>query len=409
MLNRRRFTSVAAAGALTLGSVIAIGAAPTVADAATICSDTTAPKLQDLKLSRKSVDVRHGSATINVTSKWKDDLSGITSVSINAGSPTFHGISRGTGASLKRTAGTSTDGTFSGKLTIPEFTIAGTWTIALFAYDKVSNVGYYSSAQLITDGLQGKFKVQSNPDVSPPKVSSFSFSPKTVDSRNGNKSFTVTAKVTDKGGSKVSSVFASFGRSVPGKGNYGTSASLQQVGSSSKYVGHAVVNKYDDRDVKATWLASLSTSDHIGNYQSYTSTEIAHKHWPSKLKILNKGDSKAPQLKDFNFSPKTDSVASSSAVTNLTARVTDDRSGVSYGSLSFQGPSFETSSGFLSPSGGSSTNAQMKGKSTLAICSTPGAYNLNHIQIFDAVGNYQSYTGTQVQNMGFPIKLTITS
>ncbi len=263
MINRRRMTSVAAAGALTLGSVIAIGA-PTVAEAASVCGDTTAPKLQDLKLSKKSVDVRHGSATINVTAKWKDDLSGVTSVSMSAGSPEVHGVSRGAGATLKRTAGTPTDGTFTGKLTIPQYTINGTWTIALSASDKVGNGTYLSSAQLITDGLQGKLKVQSNPDVIPPKVTSFSFSPKTVDSRNGNKSFTVTANVTDKGGSKVSSVYASFGRSVANKGNYGTAASLRRVGSSNKYVGKAVVNKYDDRDVKATWLASLSATDRVG-------------------------------------------------------------------------------------------------------------------------------------------------
>ena len=87
--------------------------------------DTTPPELVDFSISPVSVDTSGGSASITLTARLTDDLSGARSFSVVFQSPSGQSVATGLG----RIAGTALDGTYQGTLIIPQFAEQATWTV----------------------------------------------------------------------------------------------------------------------------------------------------------------------------------------------------------------------------------------------------------------------------------------
>ena len=64
------------------------------------------------------------------------------------------------GRSLRWVSGSSNDGTYVGRLTLPQYSEKGTWRIdTVYLYDEVGNNRDYRSGELAALGLPASFEV----------------------------------------------------------------------------------------------------------------------------------------------------------------------------------------------------------------------------------------------------------
>ena len=120
--------------------------------------DVTTPELVELTLGSSEVDVSDGAGMIDVRVKASDDLSGIRSIQLEFGSPTGE-QSEGRSARDPIT-GTSNEGEYALRLTLPQYSETGTWRLKyVWISDNVGNSREYRPGELTALGLVASFEV----------------------------------------------------------------------------------------------------------------------------------------------------------------------------------------------------------------------------------------------------------
>src|SRR5205823_1144684 len=136
--------------------------------------DIMPPQIVSYSISPASVDVTNGDATFTVTVHATDDLSGVDSANAwwaNTSNPPMN-----FGSYLARTTGDGNDGTYSGTIEIPRYSPAGDYPMAVGLRDRVGNETSANEAPLHV--------VDTNPDNTPPRLTSLHFTPTSVDVRS---------------------------------------------------------------------------------------------------------------------------------------------------------------------------------------------------------------------------------
>jgi hypothetical protein len=95
--------------------------------------------------------------------------------------------------------GTATSATWSMQLVIPKYSESGAWTVSRIAqYDVFSRYYGWSTADLMSSGLNPYFQVNSSPsDVTKPAISDITISPGFVNTTLASQTVTVSLKVSD--------------------------------------------------------------------------------------------------------------------------------------------------------------------------------------------------------------------
>jgi len=122
--------------------------------------DMGAPTLVAFAMSPTSVNASLGSQSIAVTARVVDDLSGMVD-----GRLAFEARFRSPSGNqlvdmpfYQRSSGTPTDSTYSGSMTVPQFSESGTWQVEyLRISDQLGNSRIYSAAQLAALGFPTSF------------------------------------------------------------------------------------------------------------------------------------------------------------------------------------------------------------------------------------------------------------
>src|SRR6185436_7210099 len=137
-----------------------------------VASDTTPPTLQSFEISPGAVDTTGGPATVTLTARISDDLSGVAASGAGAGlSQLAFQSPSGTASVLavfydgfNLISGTRLDGTYSRAVTIPQFAESGTWSLSHFLlYDQAGNVQSLTAAQVAALGFPTSFVVNGRP------------------------------------------------------------------------------------------------------------------------------------------------------------------------------------------------------------------------------------------------------
>ncbi|MGA8433174.1 MAG: hypothetical protein WB729_25355, partial [Candidatus Sulfotelmatobacter sp.] len=177
-----------AKGLLLLG--VAAAALPAFA-----VQDKNPPVLTSFTYSPQSVDVTNAPATFNVTIQATDDLSGVNYIGVTWVSPSRL---NSTGGGLNLSSGTNLNGTWTETFTVPQFVEPGTWTIGqMTLVDNAGNYKYYYQSDLQALGYPTTLQVTSTQDKNPPVLTSFTYSPQSVDVTSGPATFNVTIQATD--------------------------------------------------------------------------------------------------------------------------------------------------------------------------------------------------------------------
>ncbi|MBD2144907.1 hypothetical protein [Sphaerospermopsis sp. FACHB-1194] len=267
----------------------------TIADNDQSTTDTTAPSLGSFSLSTTSVNTSISAQSITVTAQITDDMSGLVSSNSYAiarfQSPSGQQSVSVLLDSSDRTSGTAQNGIYSDRLTVPQFSEAGIWTLDYFSLrDAVGNRKSLYLADLQLLGFPTQFTVVGSPDTTAPSLGSFSLSTTSVNTSISAQSITVTAQITDDMSGLVSSNSYAIARFQSPSGQQSVSVLLD---SSDRTSGTAQNGIDSDRltvpqfSEAGIWtLDYFSLRDAVGNRKSLYLADLQLLGFPTQFTVI---------------------------------------------------------------------------------------------------------------------------
>ena len=356
--------------------------------------DITAPKLQSLSFSTRSVDTSTGEKTITVTARITDDIAGVWAsqndytpgMTSSHFSPWISMQSPSGGQNVNATfstriSGNHLDGIYQTTITIPAYSEQGLWTMTshsgITLYDKAGNRTDLGSPTLTPAGYPTTFSQTGPGDVTAPKLQSLSFSTRSVDTSTGEKTITVTARITDD----IAGVWASQNDYTPGmtSSHFSPWISMQSPSGGQNvnatfstrisgnhldgiYQTTITIPAYSEQGLwTMTSHSGITLYDKAGNRTDLGSPTLTPAGYPTTFSQTGPGDVTAPKLQSLSFSTRSVDTSTGEKTITVTARITDDIAGV-WASQNDYTPGM-TSSHFSpwismqSPSGGQNVNA----------------------------------------------------
>ena len=250
--------------------------------------DVTAPELVELSLDPHEVDVSAGAATITVTVRVADDLSGTDRVQLDFVSPSGGQESTMFVVRGPKT-GTSTDGIWVDSIILPRFSESGTWKLRdVYLHDEVENLRHYRSAELSGLGFSRSIEVKATQDdVTAPELVELSLDPHEVDVSAGAATITVTVRVTDdlSGTDRVQLDFVS-----PSGGQEATMFVVRgpTMGTSTDgiWVDSIILPRFSE---SGTWkLRDVYLHDEVENLRHYRSAELSGLGFSRSFEVVAK-------------------------------------------------------------------------------------------------------------------------
>lgn len=110
--------------------------------------DTTAPAVTGLTMSRTSVDVRTGDATVTVTANVADDRSGIFGLDLALMTPANDYNGAGAHGYFTRVSGENRSAKYRAQVTIPRGSTGGRWNVSISTIDRVGNIARYIGPEM---------------------------------------------------------------------------------------------------------------------------------------------------------------------------------------------------------------------------------------------------------------------
>jgi hypothetical protein len=260
-------------------------------------------------------------------------------------------------------------------------------------------------------------------DTTPPTLAGFSFTPNKVNVTSGAQTFTVTLQVTDD----LSGVLSGYAYVVVAFTSP-SGAQYQQSDTYSLLPGSTPLNATIQQDVtipqfseSGTWTASVSMSDAVGNVVYLNAAALAAMFFPTGLTVTSIPDTTPPTLTSLSITPSTVDVSSGPKSVTVALGLTDSQSGVGF--LCNQNTCNDTVI-FVGPTGDQllfeypynvhlTSGTDNAGVWNVAINfpqnAAAGVWTLFGLQLSDNVGNFEFLGTQQLQNLGFPTAVNVTS
>ena len=257
---------------------------------------------------------------------------------------------------------------------------------------------------LCVSAVPFSFAVQDN---TPPTLNGFTFSPMQVDVTQQPAVVTVTAQISDD----ISGVAGAFAWFSSPSGNHTVLADLGMISGTilnGTWQGSATIPIYSE---SGTWTVSqVRVVDFAQNNRYYYTTDLQALGFPVDLQVTSNPDNTPPTLNGFTFSPMQVDVTQQPAVVTVTAQISDDISGVAGAFAWFSSPSGNhTVLADLGMISGTILNGTWQGSATIPIYSESGTWTVSQVRVVDFAQNNRYYYTTDLQALGFPVDLQVTS
>jgi hypothetical protein len=242
-------------------------------------------------------------------------------------------------------------------------------------------------------------------DTTPPVLTGFTFSPAAVNTATSPATVTVTEQITDDR-SGVKFGFVDFISPSGGQEVYCYGSLISGTDLNGTWQCQMVLPGYGEA---GAWTAAVSVEDNVGNNGSYDASDLQALGFPATLQVTSNQDTTPPVLTGFTFSPAAVNTVTSPATVTVTEQITDDRSGVKFGFVDFTSPSGgQDIYCYGSLISGTGLNGTWQCQMVLPAYGEAGAWTAA-VSVQDNVGNNRSYNAGDLQALGFPATLQVTS
>jgi uncharacterized repeat protein (TIGR01451 family) len=379
-----------------------------------VCAqDTEPPNVLSFDFDPKSIDTSTSSREVTVTARLTDDLSGVDlSTQARFRSPSgnqFADVGFWPPGGL--ISGDELDGIYESKLTLPQHSEQGIWKLDyIYLRDNVGNRRQLSKDDAAASGFPTEFVVVSVGDAEPPNILSFDFDPKSIDTSTSSREVTVTARLTDDLSGVDLSTQARFrspsGNQFADVGFWPPGGLISGDELDGIYESKLTLPQHSEQGI---WkLDYIYLRDNVGNRRQLSKDDAAASGFPTEFVVVSVGDAEPPNILSFDFDPKSIDTSTSSREVTVTARLTDDLSGVDLSTQArFRSPSGNQFAdvGFWPPGGlisGDELDGIYESKLTLPQHSEQGTWKLDYIYLRDNVGNRRQLSQEDVAVLGFP-------
>jgi hypothetical protein len=395
-----RLRPLASFVAVVLGTVsLAVTAGPARAEV-----DAAPPSIKSVSVAPLTVDTSASAQVMTMTVHVTDDVTGITGM-MASGTVVFRSPSGRTQLSgyfneSRRSEGNAQDGTYTVTSTLPRYSEHGAWTLT--SVSASDGAGRYTSLygdQLANAGLAASFTQDGADDHTAPTITSVS-SPDPVDTSASAQpvSFTVTATDDASGVSSGSVYFRSPSGRQQFYGWFGDQSRTGGTAQAGTYSVTATLPRYSEQ---GTWtLSSVNGTDLAGNSVYLSGSQLGA--LTASFEQLGISDQTAPTVSALSVSPAAVNPANSAQTVTAEIQITDDLSGFTgpaYGSLTFQGPNWQSAYGSFSE--GRRTSGDARNGTYAVDVAVPrsaalGSWTLSSISVSDGAGNSLYLSGSQL-------------
>ncbi|MBP7149365.1 MAG: hypothetical protein KBD01_17680 [Acidobacteria bacterium] len=257
--------------------------------------DITPPQLGAFDFNPKSVNVTSAPATVTCSMPVTDNKSGVDAAVCYFSSPS--GKQAAACVASAPSSGTRTAGTFSCGATVPRYAEQGTWVVSMVQLiDMINNYSFYQTSDLASMGRPTNLVVTSSPDVTPPSLTNFTFSPNPIDTSTGNQSVTCNMSFTD---SPAGVAYASCFFALPSGYSFGCTTVTPFSGTPQNGTYRCSVT-FPHYAPGGNYEADVTTADAVGNSMDYDRTELEARGFAAVLNNLCSGGSSGSEV-TLNF------------------------------------------------------------------------------------------------------------
>ena len=235
----------------------------------------------------------------------------------------------------------------------------------------------------------------------PPVLASLSISPANVNITSSAQNVKVSGEITSAAG--VAS--ASVGFESPHLNQSTGAVALSKVsGTATKGIWEASVpvKQYSNT---GTWrVSTLNLADTEGNQVRLSATQLHEKAFPSTFSVEGTEDNEVPILTSLSFSQTNINTSSAPQTVTVTAKITDNLSGVASASIGFRSPKgrFTTGHTTLTRVSGTATSGTYEGHVTFPRYGERGIWDVSTFAIVDNVANESVLIPVRLEVKGFP-------
>ena len=412
-LHRPASRPLAAVAALAVGTagVVALSAGPAAAAPVNNCwsHDNGDPVLAGLSATPDPVDVTGGDAPLTLAVEASDtggpgQPSGVHSVTVVLGSASRPRVSTGQ-VRLQPATGDQWEAT----TTLPEATAAGTWKVhEVSLVDDAGNRTFLGYDDLVHEGFQSTIEVESDTDLTKPRLTALELTPDAVDTTAGPARVVVEARALDpQTGVRAVNVFARPAHH-PNMGSVVARLRPDTAGADT-WRGRLRVPAYvrDDR-----WrITTVAVVNGIGNVALPGFGDLDGAGFERGFDVTSGDDSGLPALGAFDRSPATLDVRSARGEVELSVDATDSRSGVDEVTALLVPPGSNTRArtlvSWLDRTGGTAQDGTWSGTVAVPRCSAvAGTYRIS-LLLADARTNSRRIGPHRLQALGLPSTVVV--
>ena len=372
-------------------------------------TDVIAPFFVDLDVDPEEIDTSTGDQKIDVTLKFREDLSGFKSASV-----VFHNPDAGEAQSISNTfhpsdlqTGNELIGVLKKQFTLPQYSDTGTWKLRnLSLYDEVGNDRHYSYDDLKDIATDLDFEVSGEEDITPPSLDYIDVLTDSINTSSSEQFVTVRiAAQDDIAGIKYAS--AVFYDPISGQS---TSNTFHVNDLSSGTLNQGIFEKefrLPQYAANGTWeLRNLSLTDAASN-STYIDGDDLRDEPNSDINFIVTGgsdDIEKPILSNLEIIQRRVDASSSDAVLDIRVKLQDNLSGIQSASLVFKSPAGPSISNTIHyPNNiirGDELNGVYRISLTVPQYSEIGEWKIQGISLYDAVGNGDYLDYSELLDLG---------
>ncbi|GIU90147.1 MAG: hypothetical protein KatS3mg010_1246 [Acidimicrobiia bacterium] len=239
-------------------------------------------------------------------------------------------------------------------------------------------------------------------DLAPPHLVTLSMSPLTIDTSGGPQTVTVEARITDDAAGLSTGGLHQVSR-VELRGPGGQQAFVAYLSNAQRTSGGPLDGTYrttitvPQHAEPGRFAAAVALVDAVGNQSTVSDATLATRGLPSGVTQLGAGDTVAPQILSLSVAPAAVDTSAQSQPITVTARMTDDLSGVASGAgtqaseVVFAGPGgahrVRVPLRQSSRVAGTALDGSYVTTATVPRWSEQGRWTVEHVRLVDAVGN----------------------
>ena len=392
-----------------------------------IGNDTTPPELRDFSFTPNTLDTSTVPQIVTVRAHLVDAGVGVAGEGYTHGASEVRFASPSGGqiagsAIYKVVSGDLSDGVFEATFALPAGSEHGTWTLQyLWLIDGVGNRATFNAAALAADGFPTTITQLGTGDTTPPVLRDLALTPTSVDTSGGARTITVRAHMADAGVGVAGEGYthgASEIRFISPSGNQMADAAIYKLisgdASDGVYEGTFTVPAGAE---PGTWaLQFFWLIDKVGNRASLDAAALRANGYPTAFEQVGAGDTAAPTLRDFSFTPA--SVDTSTGAQTITIRAHMADAGVGVAGEGYTHGASEIR--FLSPSGNQMADAAVyklisgdpsdgvyQATMTVPAGAEAGTWTLQFFWLIDQVGNRASLDANALIAAGFPVTFEV--